>query len=156
MSTQVAPVANFANPVTGEVLTLDSPDVDLGRYLSDLREFESVLREHKSMVNRELLARLDKRRSWTSHLPGMKLSAPSPKPDESWDGAELHARLLEFVDRDELDIEAVNAAVAIVTRYEPRKAGINALRKGGGPVADVVNELCVESERNRYISVVRS
>lgn len=156
MSEELERAAQFANPVTGEVLTLASPDEDLGGYLEDLREFESLLREHKALVNRELLARLDKRRNWTLHLEGgLKLSAPSDEPDEKWDAAGLYQALCELADEELITMEAVNAAVEMITVFKVRKTGINALRKNPR-LAETVNRFCEPSEKKRYVSVSRS
>lgn len=157
MTTDVQPAAQFVNPISGEVLTLAAHDEDLGRYLSDVREYESMIREAKRTVNRELLSRLDRRAKWTVHLPGgLKLSAPSPKPEESWDGAELRAELLSFVDAGTLSIEAVDSAVEQVVSFKPRKTGINALRALGGDIAAVIDRLVTKAEKDRYVSVGRS
>ena len=154
MTTELDRPVTVVNPRTGEALTLDAPDTDLGRYLIDIREFESILREHKRLVNRELLSRLDHARKWTRTLPGMKLTAPSSRPPEEWDGAELRERLLEFVDRGELSVEAVDAAVEVVVSHKVKKVGINALRAGGGAVAAAVDALASTPEQfDRYVSV---
>lgn len=156
MSTDVEPVVQFASPVTGEVLTLASPDADLAQYMADIRELESQIREHKALINRELLARLDKRRNWTLHLEGgLKLSAPSDEPGEEWDGAGLHEALCRLTDEELITEEAVDAAVEIVTEYKVKKAGVNALRKNAR-LAEVVNRFCEPAEKRRYVSVGRS
>ena len=156
MSTDVDRAVQFANPITGEVLTLASPDRDLGSYLADLRDFESVLREHKRIVTRELLERFDKQASWTHRFEGLKLTSSSPAPVEEWDGAELREALLALVDEGVLAIEAVDAAVETIVSYKPRKTGINALRKLGGRVNEIVESLKSEVEKDRYVSVTRS
>lgn len=153
---QLDRAVQFANPVTGEVLTLAAETGDLGRYLADLREFESVLREHKRIVSRELLARMDRAASWTFHAGALKLTGQSPAPVREWDGAELRDALLGLVDEGLITVEAVDAAVETVVSFRPRAAGISALRKLGGRVVEVVDSLCRESERERRISVSRS
>lgn len=153
--TAIDRAVQFANPLTGEVLCLTSPSLELGRYLADIREFESVIREHKRMVSRELLARMDKSASWTMRLEGVTITGQSPAPAEEWDGAELREALLALVDDGLLTIEAVDAAVETVVTFKARKAGISALRKLGGEVAGVVNRLCRSEERERRVTVSR-
>lgn len=154
--TSVERAVQFANPVTGEVLHLGSPDVDLGRYLADLREFESVLREHKKMVQRELLSRMDRRAEWTAHLEGgLKLTGQSPKLQEDWDGAALKSALMSLVDEGVLAVEAVDAAVETEISFKVKKAGINRLRKLGGRVAETIDSLCMQHEPDRRVSVSR-
>lgn len=146
----------FANPVTGEVLSLASSENELGRYLSDLREFESVIREHKKMVTRELVARMDRQASWTIHAgEGIKLTSQSPKPEEQFDGAGLRSALLGLVDEGVLSIEAVDAAVELVLSYKAHKKGINALRALGGRAKALVDEHATEVQKERYVSVSR-
>lgn len=154
MSTEVQRAVQFANPLTGEVLTLGSPDADLAGYLADLREYESVLKEHKSMVNRELLARMDRSAKWTIHAGSLKLTAPSPDPGEEWDGAGLYTALCDLADQDLISTEAVNAAVEIQHVYKVKKAGVNALRKLPG-VGQLVDRFCEPAEKARYVRVSR-
>lgn len=144
------------NPATGEVVALDGPTEDLGQFLADLREHESMWREAKKLVTRELVARMDKSASWTLHVNGLKLSTQSPAPSEEFNGPELREALLDLVDEGVVTIEAVDAAVETVVTYKPRKAGINALRKLGGRVVDAINAHRTETEKDRYISVGRA
>jgi hypothetical protein len=156
MSTELEQVPEFANPVTGEVLTLAAPTEDLARFLADLRDLESRFREAKGIVTREITARLDRQAKWTLHLPGgLKIRGQSPAPVEEWDGLELRSALLELVDEGVVDIEAVDAAVETVVTYKPLKRGINSLRKLGGRVGAVVEAHRRESEPERRVSVSR-
>jgi hypothetical protein len=155
VSTEVDTQFTVVSPASGEVLTLAAPTGDLAGWLADVREWESNLREAKRIVQAEILARLDKQASWTTHEAGLKISGDSPAPTEIWDGAELRTALLELVDEDLLSIEAVDAAVQTVVTYKPAKAGISKLRKLGGRVADVVDSLCQTVERERRVTVSR-
>lgn len=146
----------FLNPLTGEALTLASPDEDLARWLADIREVESVIRENKKIVQREILSRMDRSASWTVRVPGFKLTGQSPAPVEEWDGVELRTALLGLVDEGLLTIEAVDGAVETVVAYKPRKAGIVKLRKLGGRVAETVDLLARASEPERRVSVGRA
>lgn len=153
----IARAVQFANPTTGEVLTLDSPDVDLSRYLADIREFESVLREHKALVNRELLSRLDKSANWTRHLEGgLKLSSPSSEPSIEYDAEPLYWALQGYLERGELAPEAVDAAVEQVVTYKAKAAGVKRLAKVSAQLRDLVQEHSRETEKTRYVSVTRS
>jgi hypothetical protein len=154
--TDIQPSTHLVNPATGEALTLESPSPDLGRYLADIREIESVVREHKRIVSRELLARMDRTASWTLRAEGLKIVGQSPAPPEEWDGAELRQALLKHVDAGRLSVEAVDAAVETIISYKPRKAGITALRKLGGPIAETVNGLAHTAERERRVTVTRA
>jgi hypothetical protein len=146
----------LVNPSTGEVVELDGPTESLAEFLADMREHESLCREAKKLVTREVVSRMDKSATWTLHVAGLKLSAASPAPTEEFDGPELKEALHALVEEGVLSIEAVDAAVETVVSYKPRKAGINALRKLGGRVAEVIAEHCREVEKDRYVSVGRS
>lgn len=153
MSTEIQAAPQFPNPITGEVLSLASPDDDLARWLSDMREYRSQLTEIERAVKQEFLARMDRQAAWTIHAGGVKVSGTSPASVEDWDGAELRTALLALVDEGVVDISAVDAAVETVVEYCPRKRGIAQLRKLGGRVAAAVDGLARVSEPERRISV---
>lgn len=155
MTEELAQPVTVVSPRTGEVLSLDSEAEELGRFLTEVREVESLLRESKSVVNRELLRRMDFEREWTIHAPGMKLSAPSSKPVEGFDAPALREALLTLVDKGELPIKAVDAAVETVVLYKVKKAGVEALRKGGGRAAEIVDACSHEEYRERYVKVTQ-
>lgn len=155
MSTDLEHAQEFANPVTGEVLTLAAPTPDLASYLADVRDLESRIREHKNIVQAEVLSRLDRDRNWTVHLPGLELSAPSDAPAEEFDELALREELLVYVDSNELSIEAVDRAIETVVTYKIRKAGLNALRKSP-KLAEIIDRYARPVEKRRYVSVKRS
>jgi hypothetical protein len=138
-STELVP--SVVHPTTGEIIALDSSDRMLVAYLDDVAAYERQLEEWRRIVNRELIARLDRSAKWTRQVGPYKLTAPSPNPGLDWDGAELREALLPFVDRGELSIEALDAAVEMLVTYRPKKAGINALVKLGGDITATVMEL---------------
>lgn len=151
-SEQIEPRRDFMNPATGEVLTLTSPSEDLGAYLAAVKDLESQVRDYKRVVTDELLRRMDASADWTLHLPGMKLSAPSPAPAEEFDELALREDLLELVDAGRLSIEAVDRAIETVITYKAHKAGINALRKVPG-LAEVIARHTRTVEKRRYVTV---
>jgi hypothetical protein len=67
----------------------------------------------------------------------------------------LRGRLEELVADGLLSMEAVDAAVEVVTGFKARAAGISALRKLGGVVAEAVEECSVSVEKPRRVSVSR-
>ena len=155
MAAEVGQPIRLVSPITGEILELDSPTDKLGGLLADIREHESMVKELKSLVNGELLRRMDRAASWTVYASGMKLSAPSSKPPEEFDGAKLREALLALVDSGDLAIEAVDAAVEVVVDYKVHKSGINALRKREDTRA-IVDAYASEVEKPRYVSVSRA
>ena len=155
MSTDLEKIPEFISPITGEVVALSAPSEDLGHLLADIREAEGQLREAKREINQELFLRFDRDAKWTHHLPGLKLSGPSPKPSEEFDGEELRGVLVSLVREGALTMEAVNAAVEVIPEYKVHKKGINALRALGGRVKADVDACATEVEPNRYVKVDR-
>lgn len=141
----------------GEELTLDSPTQDLAEYLDGVKELRSRLDEERAIISRELVSRMDQGAKWTLHAGPYKLTAPSPAVGEEWDGAELYDALCELVEDGAISMDAVNAAVEIHLSYKVKKAGVNALRKIGGPVAGAIDGLAREAEpKPRNVSVTRA
>lgn len=146
----------LVNPSTGELVELDGPTESLAEFLADMREHESLCREAKKLVTREVVNRMDKGAAWTLHVAGLKLTSTSPQPTEEFDGPGLHEALDVLVREGVISPEALDAAVETVVTYKPRKAGINALRKLGGRVAKTVAAHRREVEKDRYIRVERA
>jgi hypothetical protein len=133
-----------AHPVTGEVLPLDAPTVDLARALDELKELESRLKEVRDRIGEEVLQRMDAKALWTLRTEdGFKLSAPSPAPKAEWDGPALALALVELRGLDLIDYEAAVAA------------GLNRLLKLGGEVAERVGACRVMVEPVRRVTVKR-
>lgn len=141
---------------TGERLTADSPTEDLGAWLADIRDTEGRIREAKRAVTRELIRRMDKNAEWTTRIPGYKLSAPSPKPVTQYDGVGLHVGLSDMVADGTISFEAMDAAVQEIVEYRVKAAGVNALRKLGGKVAELIDRCSETVEKERYVKVERA
>ena len=146
----------FVHPLTGEAVSLAEMTNDwLGGVLDDLRDHESRLREVKGDITTEVLRRMDQHAKWSVDAGIYQLKSSSPEPVEEWDALELREALLRLVDRGELAISAVDAAIEPVVTYKIRKAGITALRKLGGEVREIVNSRVKESAKRRYVTVTR-
>jgi hypothetical protein len=157
MSTEVGRPITVVSPRTGEVLTLDAGTDQLAGLLADFSEHEAVVKESKRYVQDELLRRLDSAAQWTMHVEGgLKISAPSPAPAEEFDELALRESLLQLADDHVIAIEAVDRAVEPQVSYKARKAGVNALRKLGGRVAETVDAHARSAEHKRYVRVERS
>jgi len=144
------------HPLTGEAVELASASTDdLAVLLDSVKDYESRLREVKSLVSREVLRRQDRDTSWTTRAGGYVLKGSSPAPAEEFDALALRSELLGLVDEGALTIEAVDAAVETIITYKARKAGVNALRKLGGVIAQVVDRHASPVDKPRYVSVSR-
>lgn len=155
MSTEIEPIPSFTNPLTGEIVPLKAPDLDLAVFLHDLKVHQSQLRELAKIVQRELLDRQDFRAKWTTHVPGFEIKGDRQKDEESWDGAELREALLAFVDQGVLSIEAVDGAVETVVSFKVKKLGLNSLRSLGGEIAETIDRLRTVVPRDRRVNVSR-
>lgn len=153
MSTEIARVVH---PVTGQVVDLDGPIDQLAQFLADARDIDAAVKDAKRAVTDEVLRRADADAAWTIHLPGVKLSMPSPAPVEDWDELELREALLTLADEGVISVEAVDRAVEPVVTYKIRAAGVKALRKLGGRVAEAIDSRARETQRTRYVKVERS
>lgn len=146
----------IVHPFTGEQLELHDAGIDdLARLMDDLKDYKSRLQETQSLVSREVLRRQDQQASWTTRAGGFILKGSSPAPAEEYDALELRSELLGLVDEGALGIAAVDAAIETVVTYKPRKAGINALRKLGGVVAQIVDRHSRPVDKPRYVSISR-
>lgn len=153
MSTDLA-TTTVVHPFTGETLQLERAETnDLGWFLNEMREYEMRLKEAKRAVTDEALRRLDHQAKWTFRTPDFTLKAPSPAPSEQFDELALRSDLWELVDQGVITEEAAGAAVETVVTYKTRIAGINALRKLGGQVAEVIDRHCTPVQKTRYVSV---
>jgi hypothetical protein len=143
-------------PFTGEIIELATADInDLARLLADVKDYQSRLNEAKSLLSQEVLRRQDQAAKWTTPAGGYVLKGSSPAPQEEFDALALREDLLGLVDEGALGIEAVDAAVETIVTYKARKAGVNALRKLGGVVAQIVDRHARPIEKARYVSIVR-
>jgi hypothetical protein len=142
------------NPSTGEIVTVRDATTDqLAEYLASVREFESLLREHKQAVTGEVLRRMDQEARWSVTVGDHKLSSRSPEPVIEYDGERLHAALQQLVAEDLIAPAAADAACERVVTYKPVKRGINALLKLGVAVTAVIEACGREEHPERRVSV---
>lgn len=151
--TELVTTEQVVHPITGELLAPDSPPETLAGFLAQVREYELELRAAKKLVTRWVLDVMDRRASWTLRAEGFTLTGQSPAPAESFDELALREDLLRLVDEDVLSVEAVDAAVETVVTFKVRRAGLSALRKLGGRVAETVDLHARLDEPTRYVSV---
>jgi hypothetical protein len=144
------------DPGTGEeIIIADAPTETLAELRELIRSAEEDQRMAKQALDAELLARMDRAAKWTMNEGGYKLTAPSPTPVETFDAHALRADLEAASEQGLIDQGAVDAAVEVVVDYKPRLAGINALRKLGGDLADIVARHASLAERTRRVTVKR-
>jgi hypothetical protein len=147
---------SIVDPRTGEAVLIHDATLDqLAACREWIRDLEHTTREAKGLIDAEVVRRFDATAKWSATVAGFKLSAPSPAPAVEYDAQELRGRLEELVADGVLSMDAVDAAVEVVTGFKARAAGINALRKLGGPVAAVVEECSRVVEKPRRVSVSR-
>jgi len=141
---------------TGEVVALtDATAEHIAATRDRILDLESQLREAKTMMDREVLARMDAEHVWTVHAGPWKLSAPSPAPTDHYDAQAMRVDLVALVDDGVLSQAAADRAVAEIVDYRASAAGIKALVKGGGRPAEVVARHTSELERTRRVTVKR-
>lgn len=128
------------DPRSGEEIVLADADSETLAFLRDaIRAAEEDQRLAKQQIDAEVIGRMDFHRKWTMHAGEYTMTAPSSDPVvEIPDPAALHSELMAFVDAGEVSIEAIDAAVEQVITFKARKRGLDALRKGGGEIAEVI------------------
>ena len=119
-----------AHPLTGEAIDLvHAPNNELARFLDGLKEDQRALREAQSIVEEEVIRRMDHEGQYTMRAGPYTLRSGSPEPSEEFDALALRSDLLELADRGVISVEAVDRAVVTIVEYRAQKRGINALRK---------------------------
>jgi hypothetical protein len=151
------------HPLTGEALTLaTAEDQQLVRFLEEVRQYESLLREAKSLVNRETLRRMDAavlsgaEQGHTQRVGDWVLKAPAPDTVSEIDGEGLYHHLTILAREGTIGFEAVERCVKTETTYKPQRAQLNALGKVSPYVAQAVAEHTTEIEKPRYVKVSRA
>jgi hypothetical protein len=153
---ETADTVRLFDPATGEELQLATAPTDqLAEMRAYIRDLEEDLRLAKQALDGEVLKRMDQRAMWSWAGNGYTLKAPSPAPVVEFDAEQLRGRLEELVAEGLLSMAAVDAAVEVVTSFKARVAGINALRKLGGTVAEAVAECATEVDKPRRVSLGR-
>lgn len=143
------------DPHTGEEVELATATTDrlaaLRCYILDLER--DLLAQAKRDIDGELLARMDRAARWSVNANGYLVSAPSPAPSTEYDAEELRGRLDELVADGVLDLAAADAAVEVIISFKAKAAGIKALAKLGGPVAEAIDECSRSVDKVRRVSV---
>jgi hypothetical protein len=146
------PRRSAVHPVTGEVLDLGRLATDeLAEALNAVQTVSGQLKETKAAVDAEMLQRFDQAARWTVHVPGFKLSAPSPARRVDYDVGKLASTLDELVTDGSISTEARDSALEVEVVTKPKVAGLNALKKLGGRVEAAI--LACETYTTRARSV---
>ena len=150
-----APVGptSLVDPRTGEVLALAKAPTDrLAAFLLHARDLEGELRAAKAAVSREVHRRMDAEASWTARVGDYQLTGQSPDRID-YDPDALEAALRRLSQEGAIAESAASAALSRVEILKPRRAGIKALLKLGGTVAEALSACERPVERERTVSV---
>lgn len=119
---------------TGELVPLELASTDL--VAASLRVIEVRLYDLydlKRQLGASMIARMDRRASWTHRAAGVEVTAPSPDAGkDGWDATILVPILDALVADGVIDREASLAACEPRTEWKPLVRGINALLKIDG------------------------
>lgn len=140
-------------PLTGEVVELTDPTDVLVRRRADAREIAQQLQEYTRVLDNEVIARMDAEKVWTVHADGLKATAPSNAPVEIIDAEGLWFALSDLVEAGELTTGAMLRAVSRTEEYRVSKRGLDALRKGGGALAQLIDRFITEERKDRRLRV---
>lgn len=153
----LTPRSTLLDRTSGELIDLTEATTDrLAEVLLTTRELEAELRSAKALVSREVHRRMDREAKWTARVGGYELRGQSPERVE-YDPEELGRRLRVLRRSGLVSPAACRNALERVVSARPRKAGIRALLKLGGEVAEAVCacERPVESERRVSVKELR-
>ena len=140
-------------PVTGQELDLNLPDETLALLFDQIRELESEAKVCRDAISEELIRRMDRNASWTVRGGGFKVSAPSPAPKTEYDASALNVALKQLVSEGLISNDAWDAAIVPVVTLKPHVAKLNALKKLGGRVREVIEGCETQVERSRRVTV---
>lgn len=150
-----SPAVEIANPATGELIRLSDPTDTLAQALDEVRDMESRQREFKARISEEILRRMDAEGVWTAEVGEFKVSGQSPDRTD-YDADKLLFALDRLVADGDITPDARDRAVTVVESLKVSKRGVQALRKLGGRVEEVINDTEVAVETPRRISVRRN
>lgn len=153
---------DVVHPLTGETLVLaDAESGQLARFLDEIREYEGLLKEAKSLVNREMLRRMDAavlsgaEKGHTQRLGAYVLKAPATDTTTAIDGEALYHHLTMLAREGTIGFEAVERCVKTETSYKPDRTQLNALGKVAPAVKSAVAEHTSTVPKARYANVER-
>ena len=140
------------NPATGEVIDLAADTIELGRKLKELRALESELREFKALVQKAILAQMDRNASWTVNSGAGKVTGTSPGKVD-YDPEMLYQALKELLEEDRITKEAADAALGVKVEKAVKKAGVNKLIALGGDIKEKVERCKIPPKQGRSVTV---
>lgn len=152
----------IANPVTGEIVSLDGPTDVLAEQLSEIRDFEAFLRDLKRALTVELVGRMDKAvetgeaGSWTVRVGPWTIKAPSPAPTVEYDTHALRDALDELADLGVIGPDAVDRVCQPTLTYKVDRRALTTLSKANAAVAKAVAEHSREVQKDRRVTVERT
>lgn len=151
----------IVHPLTGDVLELDAPTDQLAAVLEDHREILSVLAEWRSLVERELVRRMDSANTRKEEIGGYVLEVNAPRTESySVDTTrEALAPLVEEGILDEVVLERVitmSVPKPVAPQERVAKTEINKLKKHPAEeVRAAIAEACEEIPNHRTIKIAR-
>lgn len=146
---EVVPILTAEDLLKVNGVDLDGPLSDLAAWTVEAEHARRIIDEARSLVGERIIDHLDRRASWTVREGDLEVKAASPNAGTTaYDPQALYDTLRWLTDEDEITYEAWSAAVDW-ENPEPylkvRQAGVNALLKRGGKIAEAINRCRVET-----------
>ena len=155
MPTDLTPrVENLLDPITGEVVDLNSPPERLAEWFDQATEWERRMREAKGIAREELLKRLG--RSGSTSLVEGDWHLKQTSSSVEYDADKLDKALKELTKRGKIDEEAYESAIGAQVVLKPNAAVLNRLKKNAGPEVKEAIEACVAKTRPPSVTVKRA
>lgn len=158
MTDQTTPGTDLiVHPLTGETLAIDAPTDVLAAALDEHRTLLSLMAEYKTVLQAEVLRRMDAANSRSEPIGGYKITVNAPRVEE-YNADALRERLEQLVDDGVLDPVVPDRVIAPPKPPAPKvdKREVNKLK--GHPddrVRQAVAESCEEVPQNRTVKIER-
>jgi hypothetical protein len=138
------------HPDTGHALALSEASTpELADWKRGVREWIDRARNAVSLVDSEIVARMDRDASWTVKTPVGTLKSVSPAPEVSYkEPVRLRIQLLGMADLGLVTVDAVDEALPESVLVKPNARKLAALAKLPGEVGDAVRKAQVKAERD--------
>lgn len=149
----------IVDPASGESKPLHAVETDvlarvLGMVQASIDDHLRALYDAKRVLGDEVIARMDRKASWTVRAAGVEIIAPSPSAGKiDWNAEKLEEILGVLVEEKLIDREAKLRAVWPDTVYKTDKRAITALLKIPGVEERIAEARIIHPTGERKASV---
>lgn len=155
VNVDIVPGVGLVYTDTGEALAFDASTGELATALDRISEYESQLRELRSIISRVITSRMDEALSWTLREGGWVITASTPQAHSQFDEAALSDVLVALYDAGTISGAQHDACWRVKTTREPDAGAIRRLCTISPVIAVAVNGTRVEKAQARRVGIKR-